>query len=466
MASTAELISALNTANGTTGPHTINLAAGTYNLTGELPVIAANEVITLQGASANPADTVLHQTLANSRFLETALPANSINNVVLTFNNLTFDSGQGGDYGGGALLVGGIGSSTTVNNCTFTSNRAFAGASGNVGGAIENSPNGNVTVLGCWFQGNSSALYGGALDFLNQTGGSGSLLVSNSVFVGNSAASDGGAIKASTDSGTITIVDCSFESNSTSGGGRGGAITHVQGALTASYNRFFNNSAANHANGDTLWQADGAGSCDATRNWWGANIGPGGNDILASGAVTTSPWLQLRHLPGVTTLATGSSTTLIADLLGLSSGGPLPAANLAALPAVPAAPATLFHNPVLGTLSAPATQFIHGQATAIFNAGGAPGAAQADVTLDNQTVTAAIQLVNFVSRALAIAVTNGSVVIEFAGLAGNSYEIQRATDLHGPWATLDTQIAPPEGPLAYMDTNPPVPVAYYRLQQQ
>jgi hypothetical protein len=463
VATPAQLISAVNSANGSAGPHTINLSTGTYNLSGELPVIAANESITFQGGSANLTDTVLHQTLANTRFVESDLPAGNVNNIGLTFNNLTFDSGQGGDYGGGALLVGGIGSSTTVSNCVFSNNRTSAGANVNAGGAIENSPNGNVTVLGCRFQGNSSAVYGGAIDFLNQTGGSGSLFVSNSVFISNSAAADGGAVKASTDSGTITIVDCNFEGNSTTGSGRGGAITHVQGALTASYNRFFNNTATSHANGDTLWQAAGAGACDATRNWWGANSGPGGTDILASGAVTSSPWLQLRHQPAVTDLGTGATTTLTADLLGLSAGGSLTAVSLAGLPAVPANPATLFHNPVLGTLSAAATQFLHGQATATFNAGSLTGAAQADVSLDNQTVTAAMRLLNSSSQARAISVTTGSVTIQFSGLPTNSYDIQRATDVRGPWATVDTQIASTDGSLTYTDPHPPAPMAYYRL---
>ena len=462
--STAQLISALNTANGIPGPHTINLATGTYNLTNELPVIATNEVIAFQGASVNPADTVLHQTVANSRIVETTLPTNNVNNVVLTFNNLTFDNGQGGAYGGGALLVGGIGSSTTVNNCVFTNNRTSAGANVNAGGAIENSPNGNVTVLGCRFQGNASAAYGGAIDFLNQAGGSGSLLVNSSVFIGNSAASDGGAIKASADSGTITILNCNFEGNSTSGSGRGGALTHVQGVMIVNFSRFFNNTATNHANGDTLWQAAGAGSCDATRNWWGANSGPGGNDILASGTVINSPWLQLRHLPAVTPLATGASSSLTADLLGLSTGGSLSAASLAGLPAVSSSPATLFHNPVLGTLSAAATQFTHGQAMATFNAGSLSGAAQADVTLDNQTVTASIQLLNSISRAQAITLINGSLTIQFSGLPNNLYDIRRATDVRGPWTTVGTQTASADGLFTYTDPHPPVPMAYYRLR--
>jgi hypothetical protein len=157
---------------------------------------------------------------------------------------------------------------------------------------------------------------------------------------------------------------------------------------------------------------------------------------------------------------------LVADLLGLSTGGSLPSAELAGLPAVPASSATLFHNPVLGTLSATTTQLLNCQASANFNAGCLTGAAQVDVTLDNQTVTAAIRLFNPGSLAQSITVAGGSVTIGFAGFPGDSYEIQRATDLGGPWDKVDTQVAPADGLFTYKDPNPPVPLAYYRLQQQ
>ena len=389
VSTTTDLVNAVNSANGSMGPHTINLAVGTYDLSAELPAIAVGENITFQSVSANPADTVLHQTAAGTRFLETVLPGDNVNNITLVFNNLTFTNGQGGDYGGGALLVGGIGSSTTVNNCVFSNNRTSAGPDVNAGGAIENSPNGDVTVVGCRFSGNSSAVYGGAIDFLNQTGGSGNLMVSDSVFIGNSAASDGGAIKASAGPSSITIVDCSFEGNQATGTGRGGAIAHGDGAMTVNYNRFFGNTAA-PGNGNTLFQPGGEPAVNASRNWWGQNSGPSVSDVFAVGTVTATTWLQLRFMPGVGTLGPGGSTSLTADLLGLNVGGPLAAADLAGLPAVPSTPASVFHNAMLGSLSGASTQFAQGIATATFTAGAAKGSASVEASLDNQTLTVTI----------------------------------------------------------------------------
>ena len=432
VSTTADLISAVNSANGLPGPHTINLAPGTYDLSAELPIIAADENITFQGGSADPALTVLHQTAAGTRFLVTALAGDNVNNIILTFNNLTFDNGQGGDFGGGALLVGGIGSSTTVSNCVFSNNRTSAGADVNAGGAIENSPNGDVTVVGCRFSGNSSAVYGGAIDFLNQAGGSGNLVVSDSVFIGNSAASDGGAIKASAGPSSITIVDCSFEGNQATGSGRGGAIAHGDGAMTVNYNRFFGNSAP-PGNGNTLFQPGGEPAVNASRNWWGQNSGPGGTDIFAVGTVTSSPWLQLRFVAGASTLGPGGSTGLTADLLGLSSGGSLP--DLTGLPAVPSTPTSVFHNAVLGSLSGASTQFAQGIATATFTVGAAKGIASVQASLDGQTLSVTISLptsVSSINRATATPSNLGSVqwTVTFAdpvsGVASGDFSLVNA----------------------------------------
>ena len=397
--SAATLVTALNSANTTVGSHTIQLAAGTYTLTAELPVIASGKNIVFQGGTANPADTVLHQTAA-ARILETFFDG-SANNVVLTFNNLTFENGQSGTFGGGAILVGGIGSSTTVNNCVFHNNTTTLTGTGLAGGALENSPDGFVTVLGCRFTGNAASLAGGAISFLHQadSGSAGGLVVSNSVFINNSCVSEGGAITANTASGNLTIVDCNFENNHVTkpdpNGGRGGAISHVSGPLVAQHNRFFGNTAATHSNGDTIFQASGTGTIDATRNWWGANTGPGPADFLLGATFVTSlGHLQLSHVPGVAALGVGGGTLLTADLRTLSTGGTVAASDLAGLPALPDTAVTLFNNttPSLGSLSGANTRFSQGVATATFTAGSAKGVAAINATLDNQTVTANITL--------------------------------------------------------------------------
>lgn len=84
------------------------------------------------------------------------------------------------------------------------------------------------------------------------------------------------------------------------------------------------------------------------------------------------------------------------------------------------------------------------------------------------TGTITVQVVN--PGGLAQSITpgiGGSVTVNFAGIPGFTYDVQRATDPGGPWATVNTQIAPPHGLFSYTNSPPPPlpPTAYYRLQQ-
>jgi hypothetical protein len=58
---------------------------------------------------------------------------------------------------------------------------------------------------------------------------------------------------------------------------------------------------------------------------------------------------------------------------------------------------------------------------------------------------------------------DGSVLIEFMGIPGQSYNIERSTDLLN-WTTLATQTAAADGSLSYTDPTPPVGSAYYRTR--
>src|SRR5207237_7780326 len=51
--------------------------------------------------------------------------------------------------------------------------------------------------------------------------------------------------------------------------------------------------------------------------------------------------------------------------------------------------------------------------------------------------------------------------LSFSGTAGQSYSIQRAAIVTGPWNTINTQTAPASGLLEYIDANPPVGAAFY-----
>src|SRR5438309_1068452 len=61
-----------------------------------------------------------------------------------------------------------------------------------------------------------------------------------------------------------------------------------------------------------------------------------------------------------------------------------------------------------------------------------------------------------------------SATVNFAGIPGYPYQVQRSTNLVG-WLTLVTTNAPTDGLFQWVDTFPdlgsPPPTAYYRLRQ-
>jgi hypothetical protein len=87
---------------------------------------------------------------------------------------------------------------------------------------------------------------------------------------------------------------------------------------------------------------------------------------------------------------------------------------------------------------------------------GRGGLASADVELF--VVAGSLPSLNQVS----IASTPGGVLIRFAGVPGKAYQLQRATTVSGPWSTIATPVAPLHGIIEYLDTNPPMPSAFYR----
>jgi hypothetical protein len=59
--------------------------------------------------------------------------------------------------------------------------------------------------------------------------------------------------------------------------------------------------------------------------------------------------------------------------------------------------------------------------------------------------------------------SGGGMTLHFAGIPGYTYLVQRATDVDGPWITLDTRVAPANGLFDFTDPDPPEPTAFYRL---
>ena len=128
----------------------------------------------------------------------------TVNNC--TFSTNTADSG-GGDGGG---MFNCCGSSPTVTNCTFIENSAE-----DRGGGMSNCCGSSPTVTNCTFSGNTvSEFHHGGGGMYN---GNSSPTVTNCTFSGNTANGAGGGMFNEADS-SPTVTNCTFSSNSASNG--------------------------------------------------------------------------------------------------------------------------------------------------------------------------------------------------------------------------------------------------------
>jgi hypothetical protein len=407
---------------------TINVPAGTYQLNipggagegftgnnsiGDLDIRADNTII----AGAGAATTKIQQTQPNDRVIE--VNPDLLADFDFSISGVTIDNGKETTaVGGGGLISGSINNTVSVTNCVFSNNSATgAGTLGgggllHTGGSLtitgttfsNNSTStsggglgytagdplirlpstGTLTVSGSTFSGNtanSAAAGGGGADLYNFNGGSGTYSVSSSTFSNNSAPNaSGGAIIV--ESGPLTLTTSSLTGNSA--GVSGGAITSHNSA-SVTFSRLVGNTVSNPANGLTLFAAGGLFTADD--NWWGINTGPGASDFRSpSGSLFPNTYLQLRVSASPNVLCSGQTSTLTADIKQRNLGSPL-TNELNGLPEFLA----VWNNATLGTLSA-TTNFVNGVATATFTAGGTSGSGGADVTADNQTVSATVTI--------------------------------------------------------------------------
>ena len=428
--SKTSLRSALESASSQTagGTWTINLPAGTYNLSlGDLPVgTYPNTTITILGQGAGPANTVIHQT--KSHLMVFIVNYNVDANVVFNLQNVTVSGGNEDDNdvdgfggGGGAILAGGdpsaSGNVLTLTNVVFSSNTCVGS-----GGAVEMTGGGDLTAENCVFSGNQAGLNGpsgaivsgGAIVF-GPDGAEGDLSVYNSTFANNTATGNGnsgakgpygGAIYLEgTIGNTYTINQCTFTGNritgtSTTTDESGGAVHVDSGHLTANFNRITGNVATT---GSGLFVAGGAWA-DARNNWWGGNSGPnatGGDTVatatsttppnsttpLGNGQVAFSPYITLVNTANPGTIAGGGSTTLTASFLQNSSGQTLTAAEVSALVGLPVMWSGMVHGSFGGEQT---TIQADGEATATFNNDGTCNNGSGNATVDNATATASV----------------------------------------------------------------------------
>ena len=427
------LRSAIEAANVQSGAVTINVPAGTYNLSlGEIDLAPGGdrtEIIT----GAGSASTIVNQTDGVNRVFN--VDFNSDGGTVTTFSGLTIQGGTDAtdQLGGAGILAGSEGATPedilTLNNCVIQHNHCTTLSTEEEGGGIQMAA-GNLNVTGCTFANNSSgASLGGAIYILDQSVNS-DLNVTNTVFTGNGMTNNsgagpdgGGAIMIETtagsvhnligctftnnrvvglsgdtyggaiqiNGGTLNIIGSTFVNNSVSGqGGLGGAIYGDSGTVNVAFCRLVGNSASvsggaiyNHgSNGDHIY---------ATNDWWGCNGGPGatGCDLVASdtaGTLISSTWLILTNTASPGTINAGQSATLTASILRNSAGQTLTAAQAALLPNLP----LTWENVVNGGLTGAQTAIqANGQATATFN-NTACGSGGASVVLDDAVAAASL----------------------------------------------------------------------------
>ncbi len=373
----------------------------------------------------------------------------TLDNSIVTNNRLT-SSNQG--EGGGGLLVEQV--NATINNCTFSNNSTTdepGGGIASIGVGNENLTIANSVISGNTTGGDSegAGIYvrrssalgrpflsatvlidgntisnnfshgaGGGLYFTFGTGNNPlngvSITVQNNVISGNragdvtggqgvgSVARGGGLYWSADDYATVPVVTIPFTLTKNTIIGNtldpahtdkrgGGGIAIGGGSMTATFNRFANNTigaVAGDNQGTGLKKENIPGVVSATNNWWGSSIGPSAapSDTAVLGALgggggslTSTPFLQLKTTASpVSPLVFGQPTTLTTSFLTNSSGSAISLSNLSTLIG-----RTVTWSSVGGSLSSQQTTIqANGTATATFT-GTAVGAGSATAVVDN-----------------------------------------------------------------------------------
>jgi uncharacterized repeat protein (TIGR01451 family) len=377
----------------------VNIANGQYSGTSNTG-ITIDKNMTINGESQT--GTVINGTGINWIF--------HVNKGInFTLRNLTITNATR-DYGGAIDNDGNL----SVTGCSFTGNTAqyyggaiyhesgilsvidcsFTGNTANRGGAIINY--GSASVIDCSFTGNT-ANHGGAIS-------NGDILsVTDSSFTSNSAISYGGAIY---NGAILSVTGCSLMGNTANRGGAiinyyslsvtgcslmgntaqysGGVIYNVNdgGSVTANFNRIVNNSPTAIHNGD--------GSFDAEYNWWGSN-NPDFTTLIV-GNVDYNPWLYMTLQSNPNTIVQGETSTLTASFNNAFDGTTVTTLNPADGHIPDKTPVTF--NTDLGSVGSKTInkETKDGVATATLTADEAAGIAHVNAVTDSQTVNANVTI--------------------------------------------------------------------------
>ncbi len=302
-------------------------------------------------------------------------------------NNVTAPSGTGTAGNGGGIFVG-TPAAINMSDSTVTNNHANANAGVNpVGGGLE--------IIGPSGTPGQTAIHSSTISNNHADGQGGGIwntaslrIDTASVISGNSSGSIGGGLynnEISPDTVTLSKVTITGNTATGAGGGISSGNTTPGVTLTVQLSRL----AGNTATGGGANLSNIGGTVTATDDWWGTNT-PSTTITNSSGGTTTfDPFIVLTNTASPNKIRINQSSTLTGDMSKDNHGsGAALAGNLDVIAGLP----ITFNNPVLGTIpqAQPETLDANAQATATFNAGGAGGNGSADATVDQQTVTAVI----------------------------------------------------------------------------
>ncbi len=362
------------------------------------------------------------------------------NSIISNNNGTPNGSGCCGDGGG---IVIDARSQIFITNTQISGNRANSNAGTNANGGglflVGQHTQPQSAIHASIVSGNSAAGTGGGMAT------SATLLIDQGTSITNNTAGNGGIngfggggiINNSVDG--LTISKVTITGNSTTGNGGGIFTGNGSGGIpvTISFSRLAGNSSTLTPASSNLFNLSGSApgnQVTATNNWWGTNL-PGGtilsNTTLCPASapandVCFDPFIVLTNTASPNKIRINQSTTLTGDMsLDNHGNGAALAGNLDVLNGLP----ITFNNVILGTIpqAQPEALNVGAQATATFNAGGTGGQGSADATVDQQTVTANIAVLQAPSitksfNPITVAV-NAPSTITFSITNGNTVTI-------------------------------------------
>ena len=247
----AEFQAALTAARNNGESDTIQVAAGTYNLTDTLYYSAAAGEGSLTITGAGPEVTFLD---GQGRFAVMALYQRDAGGAPVEVTGLTFRNGSAtaSEYSGGGLSVYTRSGAIRVQNCRFLNNVA-EDAGGGLYAEITQFNETTISVLDCVFEGNRTTASGSVGGGAYLTAGSvAGVTVSGCRFIGNSTERGGGGLKIEglpipeivTSVGSAQLSNNVFNGNETKQltSAEGGGADIAANSIGIQSSQFYNNS--------------------------------------------------------------------------------------------------------------------------------------------------------------------------------------------------------------------------------